>query len=240
MRRTLHLGLMVVLVFLCLPATSLARDSHAPPGAAPDWLPNEPWVMRHWLPYDEDALRAVLHLRDRAALQAIVSDTRTLSDAARAQHLDPKQVIDGLVAPWRGKVSPARYRLLRSRAEDTFTQPHLAVHMFFHPFHIDLLSREWPRLFGVSVAQTYAEMARDGLSYLQVAQRHRGARVPLVAEMDRLFQRIARQGVARREMLPAEGQRVVTWQSQAVGSWLQYRSRPTAKAAVASRVCHLG
>jgi hypothetical protein len=239
MRRTLHVGLLAALALVCLPATSLARDSHAPAGAPTDWLPNEPWVMRHWLPYDEDALRAALHLRDRAALQAVVSDTRTLADAARAQHLDPGKVVDSLVAPWRGRVSPARYRVLRSRAADTFTQPHLAVHMFFHPFHIDLLSRYWPKLFGVTVSETYAEMARDGLSYLEVAKRHRGARVPLVAEMQALFRRVAHQGVGRREMLPDEAKRVVTWQSQSLGSWLNYRSKPRASAASAAPLCRL-
>jgi hypothetical protein len=239
MRRILHVGLFATLALLCLPAAAPARDSHAPAGAPPDWLPNEPWVMRHWLPYDENALRAALHLRDRAALQAVVSDTRTLADAARAQHLDPGKVVDSLVAPWRGKVSAARYRLLRSRGADTFTQPHLAVHMFFHPNHIDLLSRDWTKLFGVTVGETYAEMARDGLSYLQVAQRHRGANVPLVPELKRLFANTARQGVARKEMLPDQARNVVAWESGALGSWLGYRSNPRASAAAAAPLCHL-
>ena len=51
----------VVAALLMFPAVAAAQgakpqtkslDSEAPPGAPPHWLPNETWVMQHWLPYD--------------------------------------------------------------------------------------------------------------------------------------------------------------------------------------------
>ena len=30
---------------------TVSLDSDAPPGSPPHWLPGEPWVMQHWLPY---------------------------------------------------------------------------------------------------------------------------------------------------------------------------------------------
>ncbi|MDP9293388.1 MAG: hypothetical protein M3O90_03015, partial [Actinomycetota bacterium] len=60
--KTSVLGL-VALALLAIPAAAQTQlpaksqtaslDSDAPPGAPPHWLPNEPWVMQHWLPYDE-------------------------------------------------------------------------------------------------------------------------------------------------------------------------------------------
>lgn len=239
MRRSLLLGILVLAAALVSPTAAIARDSDAPAGAPSYWLPPEAWVNRHWLPYSEDDLRAALGLRDRIALQSAISDTRSLADVARRKGLRPAAVVERLMRPWRGRVSAAHYGELRSRAMRTFTQPHLAVHMFFHPFHIDVLNQDWQKLFGVSVSQTYAEMNRRGLSYEEVAKLHRGARVPLIAELRAMFRRVAEEGVRLGEVSPSEARRFAAFQSATIRQWLTYRSNPSARAARAASMIAL-
>jgi hypothetical protein len=210
--------------------TASAQDPLAPAGAAADWLPSEPWVMRHWLPYRERDLAQLLGVRDRSSFP--IGDTRPLAAALRARRVTVTQAVARLLKPWRSRVSSAHYRLLASRTRRTLTQPHLAVHLFSHPFHIDELNRRWPTLFGVDVATTYDEMWRHGLSYIGVARRHRGPGVPLIGELSRLFDTVADEGVRRREVLPAQARALAARQRSGIGGWLQYRPNPTARAAV--------
>ena len=49
---------LVLLLTLLAIAPAGAKDSHAPPAANDRWLPCEPWVMYHWLPFSERRLYA--------------------------------------------------------------------------------------------------------------------------------------------------------------------------------------
>ena len=59
----------VIVALLLFPSVASAQgakpqtqslDSEAPPGSPPHWLPNERWVMQHWIPYDETRLYSLL------------------------------------------------------------------------------------------------------------------------------------------------------------------------------------
>jgi hypothetical protein len=67
-------------------------DSEAPPGAPPHWLPNERWVMQHWLPFDEARLYALLHSSRGEVWRWLRDDTRTLADLARERGWDPQDL----------------------------------------------------------------------------------------------------------------------------------------------------
>src|SRR3954451_17871413 len=103
-----------VIVFLALAAPASAQvtkpqtkslDSEAPPGSPPHWLPNETWVMQHWLPYDETRLYKLLGGTRGDVWRWLRDDTRTLAGLA-ALHgwKDPDALAAALVAPWQGKL----------------------------------------------------------------------------------------------------------------------------------------
>src|SRR4051794_1239459 len=106
-------------------------DSEAPPGSPPHWLPNEQWVMQHWLPYDETRLYTLLGVTRGDVWRWLRDDTRNLAGLA-ALHgwKDPNALARELVAPWRGTLrEPARLKVLESRALRTLTQGHLSQHI---------------------------------------------------------------------------------------------------------------
>ena len=57
-------------------------DSEAPPGSPPHWLPNETWVMQHWLPYDETRLYSLLGVTRGDVWRWLRDDTRNLAGLA--------------------------------------------------------------------------------------------------------------------------------------------------------------
>src|SRR3954470_14816922 len=79
-------GAAVVFAMLAV-AAPMARatsfDSLAPATAPPHWLPPEPWVYNHWLPFDEGRLYAVLHVDRGDVWQQLRDDHRTLAQLAR-------------------------------------------------------------------------------------------------------------------------------------------------------------
>ena len=83
-------------------------DSDAPPGAPPHWLPGEPWVMQHWLPYDERRLYRC-SASTAASSGAGCATTRAPSPSSRRQRgWEPEALARELVAPWRGRAARAR------------------------------------------------------------------------------------------------------------------------------------
>jgi len=205
---------------LAMPVSTRAADPAAPPSAPAAWLPHEAWVMKHWLPYDETTMMRLLRT-DRRGLQSELSDRRTLWQLAKRRGLDPDRVLQRLVRPWRHQ-GAARQRMMLHRARRTFTQPHLAVHMFFHPFHIDALDRQWPRIFGVSVAETYREMKSAHLSYLGVGVRHRGSSGLVRHDFRRLLRNVARDGLRLHEVLRGDSRRALAANLRMVDGWLSY------------------
>ena len=85
------------------PGVARAHDSLAPPDAGHNWLPDEGWVDQHWIPFDERALNVRTRTAGRVDLHAyLYNDHRMLADLARRRGVDPRNLADRLVAPWRG------------------------------------------------------------------------------------------------------------------------------------------
>ena len=142
-----------------------AHDSLAPPGASHNWLPEEEWVGRHWIPFDEQALKAELGLEGRDLHAYLYNDHRTLA----ALTDDPQALADRLVAPWQG-ISDAHRAMLRERTLRILTQGHLAQHMFFHVFHGAALHTASNELLGMDAA-SYRHHREEQLSYVEIARR---------------------------------------------------------------------
>ena len=147
-------------------------DSEAPPGSPPHWLPNETWVMQHWLPYDETRLYALLGVTRGDVWRWLRDDTRNLAGLARAARLPGPA---GAGARAGGAVAraslrePGRLALLESRALRTLTQGHLSQHMFFHSLHQDAIPDAAPEIFGTSTTQ-FRYLRRAELSPLMICR----------------------------------------------------------------------
>src|SRR5689334_7685532 len=176
MRRRLLVALVVLgnAVSLSVAAPASAADPDAPPGAPPTWLPDTPWVLDHWLPYDETRLYAILGVQRRDVMAWVRDESHTLGDLARRRGADPRTLPRRLVGP-RGTRSPAVYRELLRRAGKTLTQPHLSHHMWGHLFHVGALIHAEPTIFRMPL-HTLTGYRAQGLSYSAIARR--GGRAP--------------------------------------------------------------
>lgn len=145
-------------------------DDLAPPDAPAHWLPPEPWVYNHWLPYDEGRLYRVLHITRDDLWEQLRDDHRTLAQlAARHGHPSPRKLAAALVAG--RKVTATSRAELERRARMTITQGHLAQHLFFHSLHQFAIPSAAPDLFGVTDA-AFRALRRQELSPLAIGRMH--------------------------------------------------------------------
>jgi hypothetical protein len=143
-------------------------DSLAPPGATPDWLPEDDWVQERWLPYHEKDLWCVLHTGREEMRRWLLM--RPLGDLARAKGIDPRAALRRLMRPVRQEIRGPAYRTLVKRARRTFTQRHLMQHMLGHMLHVRAWSRGVPRALGVSWPEIVA-LQHQGLELRDIAER---------------------------------------------------------------------
>jgi hypothetical protein len=211
-------GLFAVLGTLAVSPAAAAHDALSPPGAPHAWLPQETWVLEHWMPFDRAHLVRALGLRETELEAYLFDDHHTLAELARRRGLDVDRLADQLIVRWRPLVAPEQMAAFRERTLRVLTQGHLAQHMFFHVFHSFPLGAEVAqRLFGVSEAGLDSLRKQD-LSPAQIAGLHG------VAEADLIAQR-------RRDERRAERLRRTCWPTVAAWTW---------GARSASMACHVG
>lgn len=131
--------------------TPTRPDSDAPPGAAPDWLPDEPWVMERWMPFDEAQLHRVLRL-DANRVWMGLDQSMTLRAMAVARGVPTRGLADRLLASRRGTVPARTYRILRSRTRRMLTQQHLGEHMLWHVFHQRSVLQQAPGVLALGLS----------------------------------------------------------------------------------------
>lgn len=121
--------------------TAAAHDAPMPADARHGLLPDEPWVMAHWAPFDERTLTTALRLRP-AQLQAFLyNDHHTLAQLARARHVGFTGLVRRLTA-WTADVPGADRAEIERRTRLVLVSGHLAQHVLYHVFHgFDLVPR---------------------------------------------------------------------------------------------------
>jgi Tol biopolymer transport system component len=197
-------------------------DSEAPPGAPPHWLPGEPWVMQHWLPYDERRLYALLEIDREVIWRWLRDDTRSLADLARLRGWQPEALAAALVAPWRGKLrEPERLATLEKRALRTLTQGHLAQHIFFHSLHQEALPTHSPEIFGVASRVEWSALRRSELSPLQICRLNGLPRSHAQRAAEQRLRRTAAWGVRQQVVPAAQARRLLARQLHQLPRWLQ-------------------
>jgi hypothetical protein len=174
---------------LVVVAPAHAHDSLAPPGAPHAWLPaHEPWVMQHWVPFDEAVLHDALDIDNRALERWLRDDHRTIAQLARQRkNLSADSLADRLLAPRKGSVDRRRFAQLRDRTIRMLTQGHLAQHVLFHYFHGTGALGNTQRIFGLD-RSTYMRLRLDRATPIQIGRR--GGRAP--AQVDRGMRRLLR------------------------------------------------
>jgi Tol biopolymer transport system component len=203
-------------------AQTQSLDSEAPKGAPPHWLPNERWVMQHWLPYDEARLYDLLDADRGDVWRWLRDDTRSLADLARERGKDPAEVAAALVRPWRGKLrEPHRLKVLERRALRTLTQGHLAQHVFFHSLHQNAIPDRAPAIFGVASREEFQELRRSELSPVQICRLNGLPRSHAQREAVRTLKAEVRAGVKGQAIPPAQAERLLRRQLRQVPRWLQ-------------------
>jgi hypothetical protein len=211
----------LALSFVIGTSSSLAADPLAPPGSPSFWLPSASWVQQRWLPYRELDLFRILHT-DKRDLLLWLNDHRGLGDLVRARHLNLRHVESELMAPWRGKVSRQQYQVLWVRTDRTFTQDHLAVHMFGHTFHMFSINLALPQLLGANYREM-AKLRREGLSFTDIAIRNGRTGAQLRAGMLRVLRVSAAEGVREHAVLPDQMTRWLRYQELELDRWLTFR-----------------
>jgi hypothetical protein len=203
LKKTACAALIAVVVCLAAAGSASAHDSLQPPGTLHGWLPNEEWVMQHWVPFDETRLYAALRTDNVALERWLRDDHRTIADLATWRGIDPDALADHLAEPWRDAVSPEQFSVLRERTGRMLTQGHLAQHVLFHYFHGTNLASRTQAVLGFDYA-SFVALRAQGLTILEVARR--GGRSPAQAAAGVRAALVdgAALGVARAEQSPSQ------------------------------------
>jgi len=218
------------LVLLAAPAAAqspakpqtASLDSEAPPGAPPHWLPNERWVMQHWLPFDEERLYSLLHSSRGEVWRWLRDDTRNLAGLARERGWQPEALARELVAPWRGKLAePSRLALLQSRALRVLTQGHLSQHIFFHSLHQNAIPDNAPAIFGVGSREEFQTLRRSELSPLQICRLNGLSRSHAAATAEQTLRSMLERGVRGQAIPQSQADRLLARQLRQLPRWLQ-------------------
>ena len=197
-------------------------DSEAPAGAPPHWLPNEAWVMQHWLPFDEERLYALLHSSRGEVWGWLRDDTRNLAALARQRGWQPEALARQLVAPWRGKLEdPSRLALLQSRALRVLTQGHLSQHIFFHSLHQNAIPDNAPAIFGVASREEFQTLRRSELSPVQICRLNGLSRSHAATSAEQTLRAMLERGVRGQAIPQSQADRLLARQLRQLPRWLQ-------------------
>jgi hypothetical protein len=203
--------LVAVLASAAAPACATSFDTLAPATAPPHWLPPEPWVYNHWLPFDERRLYAVLRVDRGDVWQQLRDDHRTLAQLARRHGFrDPRALAARLAGP---------RPVLRARALRLLTQGHLAQHVFFHSLHQFAIASEAPRLFGVSDIE-FRALRRAELSPLAIGRLHGRSVGEIEAGAIAVLRERVHAGVASHQTSAAQGALLLRRQVSQLPRWL--------------------
>jgi Tol biopolymer transport system component/plastocyanin len=219
MRRLAVLFATVTLLANVAPALAASNDSLAPANAPPHWLPPEPWVYNHWLPFDEERLYALLGTDRAGVWRQLRDDHHTLAELAVARGTTAPALADALVAPARSHVSTQRLALLRSRAERVLTQGHLAQHVLFHSLHQFAIPSAAAAIFGVPDVQ-FRALRRSELSPFDIGALHGHAPGAVLAACTAVLRDRAAAGVAGQAMTAHQARLLLHRQLAQLPRWL--------------------
>ncbi|MEA2444616.1 MAG: hypothetical protein QOJ12_1908 [Thermoleophilales bacterium] len=202
--------------------------------------------MQRWVPFDEARLYELLGAT-RPGIERWLADSRgrrTLVELARRRGIGRSELVRGLVAHERNRVTRAQYRLLRSRTNRILIQSHLSQHMLFHTFHTWAVRDAARRTLGLSAKEWAALRDRPsgdgpGVSVAEIARRRR---IPVERLRRPVLHSIAaanRRAVRARAMSRAQAAEQFREQRWKIAYWPLDRGRTTRAARAAHLFCEL-
>lgn len=216
-------------------SAQLRADPAAPPGASADWLPSEEWVMERWLPFDQTDLLAMLGL-DAPALWKLIGRTgRSIDGVAAARGVPRHRLAHRLVNARSSQFDATPRHVLITRANRVLSQPHLAEHVLFHPFHTWSVLRNTREVFGVPQAAFDDLLQRRHLSFIEIASTAGIDRAELRRRALRHAAHGARKGMREGAITPTQAKAMRRLDIASFDQWSQYRlerSRTRARSAV--------
>lgn len=218
-----RLAVCVLVLVAAFAATAIpagARDSLAPPGAQPNWLPKEGWVWMHWLPFEETELAAALGTNAAGIRAHLTDDRHTLATLAQRRGWRVKPLARHLTRRFDGRVTRTRLAALRWRTERMLTQGHLAQHVLFHVFHGPAVPANAPALFGIT-RDGFLAARQAGLSPDELARRAGRDPAAVRAGVLALLTDEAAQGVKTRSQSRAQALRMLARQRKALTCWMR-------------------
>ena len=206
-------------------APALGHDSKAPGHASHNWLPKIDWVAFHWSPIDEKQLARSLGMSHLQLYELQADDHIALDSVARRRGISPEKLRNDLFKPWRrAKLTASEARKIKRRISLVLSQPHLAQHVFWHPFHSPAYKRNPERsarkLFGVSVA-AYRQFRREGKTQLEIAAIGGRSETSLRRTIVKHLKLTRDYGIRTREVLPAQAMRIYNRQRSLVECWMR-------------------
>jgi hypothetical protein len=206
-------------------AKAMTADTNAPAGAPGHWLPNDPWVMEHWLPFDAQRLLDLLHVDVKTVRQWLKTPGHTLAQLGAAHgYADKEKLLGDLLAPRQAGVDAATFRTLQDRTEQVLTQSHLAQHVLGHLFHDPQIPQHAQTIFGVSTKELRA-YRKQGLTAAQIgAKGHRTPDQVKAAVMATLSASQA-DGVKRGATTQAQADAMLAAQRKALPKWLDRKPK---------------
>lgn len=202
-------------------APALTKDSNAPAGATDRWLPCEPWVMYHWLPFDERSLYHVTGI-NRSEFRRWIrdDDNHTLGMLVKRKGKDPDAVVSRLMKQWEGRVNQRQLAELTRRSNELMTQGHLAQHLFFHYFHNPEIALHSRSIFRIAPGDYHRARLR-GFTPREIAAEGGVPTRTAVRRMMRVMQQSQRMAVRSDQTSRRQANTILRLQRQWVSSWLR-------------------
>lgn len=206
-------------------SSAVGHDTKAPAHASHNWLPKIDWVAFHWSPVDEKQLAAALKMTHLQLYELQADDHIALDTVAKRQGINPAKLRSELFKPWnKAKLTSAQARAIKRRISLVLSQPHLAQHVFWHPFHSPAYKRDPDRsarkLFGVSVDR-YRQLRREGRTQLEIATIGGRSETTLRRTVVQHLKLTRDYGIRTRQVLPAQAMRIYNRQRSLVECWMR-------------------
>ncbi|MDO9356264.1 MAG: hypothetical protein Q7T55_21380 [Solirubrobacteraceae bacterium] len=212
----------VALVTAAAPAAG-AHDAPMPLGERHGHLDHQPWVMVHWLPFDEREAEVALGLERGQLAAFLYDDHHTIAQLAVARGIDFETLVARLAA-WSDAVPTAVPRTeIEQRIRLVLVSGHLAQHVLGHVFHGSARTTFLADAASLTPA-AWARARQRGRSAAELVRRGGGDPVAVEAALREQF--LARQAdsVSRGETPASQGDRLAARQNEQLHCWL---TRPT-------------
>lgn len=200
-----------------------AHDAPMPNDARHGLIVDEPWVMLHWVPFDEGELSRALSLRPGQLAAFLYNDHHTIAQLARQRGVGFEPLVERLSA-WAATTAGADQETIRQRVRLMLVSGHLAQHVLGHVFHGMASTAELLEATELNQSR-FSDLRADGWSYRSLIRR---AGNDAGAVQTQLLQKVRAnqdRGIEQHETPPRQATRMGDRQSNLLPCWFRRPSQ---------------